>query len=368
MEEVVIDKKRYKYLDVIKVIAIFFVVSYHSFSNYIIIPNNSEATYLINRCISIFFATCVPLFFMVNGALLFNKELNLKQHIIKTLKTFCLIYIWSAILTLVLMPVKGVLSFNQFMNTVLTLKTQWVNHLWFLSQLVLLYILFPLFKYLFDRDKNYFIIFLCFCFFFAIGDSIIKSLDLIAQGFWGENNFVSSVLNYGNSFLSKYDPTIKRYSYSMVYFMFGGLIHCYAKNIKEKCANKKFIINLLSIVFILITITCSYFYCESIGIKDVVWNGYSLIFTFINCSLVFLMGIINDNCKNNKFISFISKYIMGIYIIHFAVIPYIRKIFSSVELNVLPLKFPVAIISIGISLLITFILMKIKYIRNLFKL
>ena len=69
---------------------------------------------------------------------------------------------------------------------------------------------------------------------------------MIFQGLFGEGNFLSAMLNYGNSFLAKYDPTIKRYSYSMVYFMVGGLIHFYANNIKEKCQSKRLIINIIA--------------------------------------------------------------------------------------------------------------------------
>ncbi len=96
---------RKNYLDVLKVLAMFFVVFYHSFGELIILQNNSTISQNIYYLFCSFITICVPIFFMVNGAILLNKPLDIKKHYFKTFKTFILVYFWSFIISIFKIPV-----------------------------------------------------------------------------------------------------------------------------------------------------------------------------------------------------------------------------------------------------------------------
>ena len=78
------ERERIQYLDIIKVIAIFLVV----FCHFVLLAETVPA--------NLFMVSCwagVPLFFMVNGALLFTRPLNLKKHIRKTNCSFIFLHL-----------------------------------------------------------------------------------------------------------------------------------------------------------------------------------------------------------------------------------------------------------------------------------
>lgn len=94
------DKIRYKYLDLLKCIGIYMVCFYHfNTLNFDFLQGNIKNYFYY--FIKGIFSICVALFFMVNGALMLNKELNLKKHIKKILKLIILTYIWGSIQLLI---------------------------------------------------------------------------------------------------------------------------------------------------------------------------------------------------------------------------------------------------------------------------
>lgn len=90
------NNKRYFYIDVLKVVAIFMVLSLHiGMWNYDFISSPHVTTYVqyllrINM-------EGVYLFVLINGFLLFGKAFSLKKHLKKTLKIFGILVIWGDI-------------------------------------------------------------------------------------------------------------------------------------------------------------------------------------------------------------------------------------------------------------------------------
>lgn len=74
------NKETIQYLNITKCLAIFLVV----FCHITILKNDG----IIDNIAMLFCWICVPCFFLVNGALLFNKELNTKKHYKKILKIY----------------------------------------------------------------------------------------------------------------------------------------------------------------------------------------------------------------------------------------------------------------------------------------
>ena len=78
------ERKRYGYLDILKIIAMMCVCLYHypwiRHTGYV---RPFPADVLALRYFGVFDAVCVPLFMMVNGALVLNRPFNLKKHAVR---------------------------------------------------------------------------------------------------------------------------------------------------------------------------------------------------------------------------------------------------------------------------------------------
>lgn len=89
----------------------------------------------------------VPLFFMVNGALMLNRSYNLRKHVRKIIAICILTVVWGILTLAILIPIKGdSYTAIQFAKALVEWKQFRIFHLWFLQTLVCLYILFPLIK------------------------------------------------------------------------------------------------------------------------------------------------------------------------------------------------------------------------------
>lgn len=117
MDSVTFEKfsKREVYLDVLKIISAFFIIFYHfGRLNFGEIVNG---TYIPNaeRVIENITVVSIPIFFMVNGALIFQKRYTVEQIYTKAAKIALLIFVWE---------------FTGFPS-------------WFFKTLIVLYLLYP---------------------------------------------------------------------------------------------------------------------------------------------------------------------------------------------------------------------------------
>ena len=141
-----VNKKRHDFVDLLKAIAIIFVLFYHfSIMNIDFIHNEDLICYL-NYYLKSLLSTCVPIFFFVNGGLLLNKSsLDIKRHVIKTIKILILTILWGIITLLILSLIRQEnLSFIEIIKGVYFLKMGYINHLWFFQALFIIYIIYPL--------------------------------------------------------------------------------------------------------------------------------------------------------------------------------------------------------------------------------
>ena len=90
-------KQRYVFIDVLKCIAILFVVMLHvRVDNYQWLINE-EPLCIFRYCFRSILAVCVPMFFFCNGFLLLNKTFELKKHIYKIIKILVLTIVWGGV-------------------------------------------------------------------------------------------------------------------------------------------------------------------------------------------------------------------------------------------------------------------------------
>lgn len=133
--------KRIQYLDLLKAIAIFLVV----FCHFVLLSETVAANLFMSAC-----WMAVPIFFMVNGALLFSRPLDFKKHLKKTLSVYLVLSVWKLVYLLVIPPATGANLNGVGVGTVLNYLflfgeiPEIVNgHLWFIEALLAVYLIFP---------------------------------------------------------------------------------------------------------------------------------------------------------------------------------------------------------------------------------
>lgn len=328
--------ERYIFIDAIESLAIFFVVLYHTtLYSFDFIENNSIIYYILYGMRTIL-STCVPLFFLVNGFLLFSKPFDLKKHIKKIFKIVVLTVFWSA----VLMPVYLLISdepfsFSFIIEKIMTLDTRWyINFFWYLGALVCIYIFFPALKMLFDYNRKAFLFLTGAFFVLTIGKTTLENAFTILGEVTGFR------IDINQHFISMFNPLRGIYGYSFFYFCLGGILLDYQnKEFKISKSHR----NIICVIFILLSCFLLFllgvFYSKFVvdGIYDIVWSGYETFFTSVNVICIF--SLFSENIKKrSRFLESISKNTLGIYFIHGLIIklsaPYLLQIESMCNLPI----------------------------------
>lgn len=153
------EKRRYGYLDLIKAIAMLCVCLYHfPMIRHTAYVRPFPAETLVLRYFRGFSVICVPLFMMVNGALLLSRPFDLKKHIRRTLLLALGAYVWYTVTVLlghlwrggaayVAANIKGILLSAQYLYGYDGIQT---THMWFAPMLAAVYLLVPLVRAAFD--------------------------------------------------------------------------------------------------------------------------------------------------------------------------------------------------------------------------
>ena len=301
--------KRFYYIDLLKALAMFFVLSYHStFYDFDIIKNSSVLTYLRYFCSTVV-ATSIPMFFFSNGYLLFSKELDLKKHYKKTIRFMILTFIWSVMTLAIMMPIKGEwLSRSEFLRGILDLKQDWNNHLWFMYVLVAIYVIFPLLKLVHDKKQ---IIFHVIVIIYGAFIALLVLLNAIA----------TFTPHFRSLNLPKFafDAT-----FSGLYFWIGGFVYDYRNkfvSIPLAIRNKYAVISLIVSECLLGIFGVAYSKANG-EMWDVVFNSFNIIMTLISVLAIFALAL--NYQRNNKIINLISINTLGIYFIHMPIIRLVK--------------------------------------------
>lgn len=308
--------ERLFYIDLLEFLAMLFVLLYHSnICEIDIIKNSSVSIYLTYSSRAIL-STGVPLFFFVNGYLLFNRGFELKKHIFKMIKLILLTGIWGGISLIVLMLIENeYMSIKDFLVALWTWKDGWINHLWFMGALICIYIFFPVLKNVYDTNKKIFVYFIVICAIMTFGNRVLNGIGTI---------FLNLGMDYKQElnmyFFNIFDPFRGIYGYTFVYFCVGGLMYIILPYLSKFNRVK---INCCALLGICISTICLAgwgIYCSKITetVWDVVWNGYDTIFTFGNVIFIFVLCLNykGDNAKMRKVVNIISRNTIGIYFLH----------------------------------------------------
>ena len=178
------NKQRYYYLDILKTIAIIFVCSYHFswIGNCAYTEQGLTNMILFKRFFVGIHSICIPIFFMVNGALLLNSKMNFRKHIRKMVVLLVQFWIWRAITIGILGLHSGIQINNIGMINILNgiflfggIEGVDMSHFWFIPTLISIYIIYPIMiKTFSEENKHIFEAFLLILFVLCFLDRILE--------------------------------------------------------------------------------------------------------------------------------------------------------------------------------------------------
>lgn len=339
---------RLQFLDLLKIVAIFLVIFYHSSPTMAELSadpykNDKYLQYFLHGLTSI----AVPVFFVVNGYLTLNKTLKLNRHLAKTLRIYLLTLVWSFITVIAISKIENEKYTNlEIIRAALFLKQNVNNHLWFLFALVSIYIFLPVVKVAYDyHDTRIIRWMLLFLFVFSFGNLfgnwclnvlyivVGHRIDITEAGDIKEHiPFSSQSINQFQGFY-----------WAWVYFIIGGFLG------RRDTWCVTFAPNLLQLggVFVaslLILFAYGLVVSPSLDSKmfDTGWDGYYSIPTLLMTISIFLAfrQIPYVEGKIADLISSAGTNTLGIYFTHMIVIkilnPFVYQLsFSFVSVHIL---------------------------------
>ena len=307
-------QKRLAHVDLLKTLAIWFVLIFHSTLYPNIIYPDMPFPMLLRYFSRTILSTCVPVFFFVSGYLMLGRPLNLKKHSIRTGKMMMLTCFWILFLLLVLQYYyQEPIHWKELKENIWELKDGWNNHLWYMAVLIGIYLIYPLLKSTYDGSRSSFFWFTGVTVILVFGSSL---LDLAVTLF---NLFVKKeFFLYQNNLpvFNQFQPLAYSTKMGVAYFCLGGTAWALEKHLLRIPARWR---NLAAALGILVC--CGMlgmlgwrFSLYLKGLWDVVWNGYSTVFTLGNVLCLYILSL---NWKRDiPILSQISANTLGIYLTH----------------------------------------------------
>lgn len=347
------EKKRYANIDLLKTIAILMVIVVHSQvfnTNFI---SNFQISSIFQYALRIV-TEGVPIFILVNGFLLINKkEFDLRKHINKTIKIFLLLILWSLILTISIKLIwKEPLNINEIIKNIFAtdINNKHTGVLWFLQNLIALYLIYPILKITYDTNKkvyNYIFVVL------LINTILVNMLSLISNII--ETQIPFTYINVLNNYISKFQILTNRNF--LIFFMLGGYLYENKEKFAEKKVRYKWII--IGIISWIIALVYAIIISKLQGKIYPDNFNYNTAFMLLIMIGIFSMTIkYQDNNRwYNKLIKCISINSLGIYFLHIIIIRLINELYT--ETNTILFKISKVVITLILSLGLTLIIKKI---------
>lgn len=326
-------KKREYAFDILRAVSMIMVITIHVSNVYSrsfgVIGNGSFIVSLIFNTIS---RISVPIFLMISGALLLDREFNKRKYFKRLIKFIILIIVWDIIYLVWEYYYLGI-TYDKLYKL---LFEPYRAHLWFLYTILLLYAIQPILRIIINKSNN--------------------TIKIILLVIW----ILFSTLSIVNYYISIYFTV---FSY-IGFFILGKYLYDYAKNNDLKKYNILFIF----IMIICFAISIVLNYTESIR-RHTFYNfyfAYRVPFIMIPSFLFYIM-VINNYTKDtlNKIIMKLSDLSFGVYLIHGIFLDVTVKLFIYQSINAL-IGIPMFTIIIFIcSIISVYILKKIKLIKYL---
>lgn len=310
--EKVVKKKPLIYIEVMRIVAIFFVIFNHT---------NEKGFFLFSTCpkgsiqfwlymiISVFCKVSVPLFFAISGALMLHrKDEKLSDLFVKKiLKMAVILLVFSAIYHLYALHMSGQLfDLEKFVITIY--KSQTRTHLWYLYAYIAFLASLPFLRAMVKGlDTKYFYYLIGIALFF---DGIRLIMEFVVwRGWYSINNNIKLTWLTANIVL-----------YPCIGYFMEHRINI--DNIKKKTLPLLWMANIVTII---ISCYMTYYKGELQGvINEASSQGFLTIFVLVNCITLYMttkyiFSKVTMPKILEKIVLSLGKSTFGIYLLHLLV-------------------------------------------------
>lgn len=357
------QSKRQHGLDGMKVLGMYLVILYHVVFPHMpdVVDAPTAAGYL-RYFLETFLGCCVPLFFMVSGALALRNPVDLKKNCRRCLHLLVITVIWVFVaLTGMLLIRREWTGWREFFAIAWELRVGYIQHLWFLPCFLLVCLFTPVMGALkFQAPKVYRYLMILMA-VLTFGNVLLNDGEYLLR--WGlgkldGRNWDRRFFWYSN-FFGVY------YWYSLVYYALGDWLMTHGNQWLQKKWKLILVIPLCMVCLFFTSMARS-----RVGLVTYnhVYYNYSSVFVMGISGVLFLM--IRDwqpEEKMGKIAASLAECSLGVYILHWLVLELLRQLFPTMmETTVL---FPmIAVGVLAVTWGIVWVCKKIPLVRQMFTL
>ena len=346
---------RKSHIDILRIIAAFFVVYIHT-SAYSIFETTTGFRASFYIAISVIAKTSVPIFFMISGALLLNKEETIGTILKKRFSRIAIVlFLFCIALYVITLPDGTSFSLLSFLRSFCSETVPHAFPYWFLYAYLGLILMLPYLRRIVKEMTQTDFIYILILHFLISTLLPIVNYILITKGF--------AELQIAPHF------SIPIAIENILFYPIMGYW------LEHKWDNNKMhmplILTLIGVILISIATSC----LLTIGYKQHLGNSthkYLVIFDYLLAFCVYILSkkiSAKIPCKASKIISFCAQLTLGIYLFD----PVWKRVFYNDfyyavadKLTIVKISLIWCIISVVISSIVTYILKKIPYIKKLF--
>lgn len=353
-------KSRKIFIDILRILACFLVIVNHTNSQIFLsvtsVNDGIGISYILSMAYFYFSKIAVPIFFMISGALLLNKDYEIKDFIKKKLLRYLIILVLFSIIYYIyynrnedIWHIRNILIFFKSIYS-----THITNSYWFLYSYLGILIMLPLIRKMvknFNKNDYYYLfgIYIIIKSIFPIMEKILKIEGL--------SIFVSKMI----------------FTETVIYFILGHYLVNILK-IKNKNRKKVVIISCITLIsYILASCLYTIITLKKQGEYDLFFADTDSIIRLLPAlSVFFIFNIIIEKLKISgkiqKIIIWISQCTLGIYLLSDFIMQLTGKFYKNILSNNFQMIIAMIIWEIGIfsiGLVITSILKKIPIIKKL---
>lgn len=337
-------------IEFIRIFAIFMTITIHVSNLYIYsftkVCNGYFLTSVILNSVS---RICVPLFFMISGALSIPKEYSFKKYCSRILKFILVLFIWSFIYYIQKNGFEfkniGVVFVNSIFNANMTSR-----HLWYMYAFIGINIVLPFIQSM-CKNLN------------TEQENLFLTLWVILSGISVIIIPIARTITKTNIDFSYPIPMINA-AYYLGYFICGHILYKRFNNI-----NFDKIKNIVCIVTFILSTAITAFFTYYISVKtnklfdSMLW--YKSIYIILATFSIFLLFISKKEAFKNPIILKFSTHSFGIYLIHILFLNIIKQYINIIDFNPIIAVPLVTLIIYFASLVSCAILSKIPYINKI---
>lgn len=298
---------------------------------------------------------------------MFPKSFDPKKHFRKTARLVVITILWCVLTLIAMSLIKNEpLTPKDFLHQLLTFENGWLTHLWFLQQLCVIYILFPLLKNAYDSpNKEPLRTFGAVISVILLGNGMLTILFNTFSCLSFGTIFYKTIYNFFNNF----NPFPSGRSHSLVYFILGGLIMPRCRQAAARPLHK---IIAFAVLLFSTALTTAYGVLMSLTggslFNTVGLNYYSpLVVINVICVVILFQTAPPKNRCLTTVINTISQNTLGIYLLHIPLGTVLKLLIGNRISRGLTGTIIFSSLLLFLSLILTLLCRKIPLVRQLFR-